>query len=176
MGREGAGLPSFFLHVDGWHLAGNLYFLVLFGVCVEQDLGPARFLLLTALSALVGDLLFVAASAGSQVPSVGASGGIAGILAYWALAFPTARVRILLILVPSPATLHLSARTAVGIWLALQVFGTVRSGGGPGINYLAHLGGAAVGAAAWLAGPEGPWAGILSRATIGEARRSRRAP
>ena len=161
-------VSSFFLHWDLWHLASNLYFLILFGAVVEDVLRPGKFLLMVALSKVAGSLLYLALAAEEGGASAGASGGISGILAYWALAFPHARVRALWIVWWQPWTFSVSSRTALAIWIALQVLGaTLQVSGIGGVNYLAHLGGGLVGAAFWLLGPDGPWAGVLRGATIG---------
>jgi membrane associated rhomboid family serine protease len=155
----GTYVTSFFLHGGLWHLISNVFFLLSFGTGVENAVGPRRFLLLTALSALGGKVLFTILQHGSPVPSVGASGGISGILVYWALAFPHARVRMFWMWHVSmmPTTFTFSARTALGAWVVLQVIGSFEQWAGfHGINHLAHLGGAAVGAAFWYFGPDGP--------------------
>ncbi len=141
---------SFFLHGGIWHLASNLYFLLIFGDNVEDVLRPVRYLLLLLLANLVGDLLYVAVAHGSTVPSIGASGGISGVLAYYALAFPRARVRTVTLIFFHPLAFTWSARTAFGFWVALQVLGAVlQSKDGSGVNSLAHLGGAAAGVGWW---------------------------
>lgn len=166
-------LTSFFLHFGFWHLASNLYFLVLFGACAEDVLRPGKYLLLVALSALAGKLLYIAAASGTGEVSAGASGGISGILAYWAFAFPHARVRLLTMVWWQPRTFTFSARTALGAWIVLQVYGALLQVSGYGsVNHLAHLGGAGVGVIFWLLGPDGPWALAGRGATMASLRRS----
>jgi membrane associated rhomboid family serine protease/Zn-finger nucleic acid-binding protein len=161
-------ISSFFLHWDYWHLVGNLYFLVLFGVCVEDALRPGKYLLLVALSKVAGSLLYVALSAGGGGASAGASGGISGIIVFWALAFPHARVRGLWWgWLWTPFTVSFSSRTWLAIWIGLQVVGaSLQVSGIGGVNYFAHLGGGVAGAAFWAFGPEGPWARVAQGATI----------
>jgi membrane associated rhomboid family serine protease len=145
-------ISSIFLHSGPWHLLSNLYFLVVFGSAVEGVLRPGKYAALLALAALAGKALYAVVESGSEIPSVGASGGISGALVYWALAFPRARVRVVLWRWVSLDTWTLSARTVLWIWFALQAWGVVeqvaREGGG--VNALAHVGGAAVGAAFWF--------------------------
>ncbi|NLT71865.1 MAG: rhomboid family intramembrane serine protease [Verrucomicrobiaceae bacterium] len=89
-------LTSFFLH-GGWlHLLGNLYFLIVFGDNVEDFLGHSRYLLLLVLAALVGDAAHIASDPESIRHAIGASGGISGIIAFYALAFPRNQIGICL--------------------------------------------------------------------------------
>jgi membrane associated rhomboid family serine protease len=142
-------LTSFFLHANWVHLLGNLYFLLIFGDNTEDVLGPLRYGLLLLLATAAGGALYVAANLASQVPCIGASGGISGVLVFYLLRFPHARMGVLLFrfffYVKMPAPLFLL------LWIGLQALGSFLSGGGAGVAYLAHLGGAAVGVAFWLA-------------------------
>jgi len=143
-------LASFFFHASPWHLLANVWFLLMFGEMVEDLWGPGRTLLLLGASALCGDLLFLLFEQGSRVPSVGASGGIAGVLACYALLFPRARIRVFRIAYFQPITFHLPAMAAFGFWLLLEIGGALlQSAGMHGVNHLAHLGGAAAGVALW---------------------------
>jgi hypothetical protein len=77
------------------HLAGNLYFLLVFGSNVEDCLGKWRFFALILLATLAGDVLHVLAQPSSIVSCIGASGGISGLIAYYVLKFPHARLDFL---------------------------------------------------------------------------------
>jgi membrane associated rhomboid family serine protease len=85
-------ITSFFLHGDLFHLIGNAYFLLIFGDNVEDQLGRWRYALVVLLAALAGDLLHVAADPRDTVPCIGASGGISGVIVFYALKFPQARL------------------------------------------------------------------------------------
>src|SRR2546428_2016216 len=87
---------SFFLHAGLIHLIGNTYFLLVFGDNVEDFLGRFRYLGLIAVAAFVGDLAHIAADPQSQTPCVGASGGIAGVIVFYALEFPRVRLGFLM--------------------------------------------------------------------------------
>jgi membrane associated rhomboid family serine protease len=140
-------LTSFFLHADVAHVFGNLYYLMVFGDNVEDILGSAPYLLLIALAALAGDLFHAAAFSSSTIPAIGASGGISGVIAFYAVRFPRGRLRMW-----RYGWFDLRVSTAVTFWLALQLIGAavqVAAHGAPGIGYLCHLGGAAVGALFW---------------------------
>jgi membrane associated rhomboid family serine protease/Zn-finger nucleic acid-binding protein len=80
-------VTSFFLHAGIIHLAGNMYFLLAFGHAVENFLRPLRYLALIALAAFIGDLAHIALDPRSQIPCIGASGGIAGVITFYALDF-----------------------------------------------------------------------------------------
>ncbi|MBJ6724603.1 rhomboid family intramembrane serine protease [Geomesophilobacter sediminis] len=139
-------VSSFFLHAGMIHLIGNLYFLVVFGDNVEDVLGPAKFLVLIALAALVGDVAQIVADPRATVPSIGASGGISGILAYYALRFPRAKVGVLWFF----HWFRFPVGFVLLFWVGLQILGALTqiSGGGQ-VSSLAHLGGAVVGLLFW---------------------------
>lgn len=142
--RYGAAtfLTSFFLHGGFFHLLANVYFLLTFGDNVEDYLGPKRYVLLLLLAALVGDLFHISLDPRSTMPSIGASGGISGIIAFYALEFPQARLVVWVRLF----WLRMSALTAAGLWVLLQIIGAfVQMAGASNVSSLAHLGGAAVG-------------------------------
>jgi membrane associated rhomboid family serine protease len=145
-------ITSFFLHGGVLHLLGNLYFLCLFGRAVEDCLGRGRYLLLVALADLVGNVAHVLLDPASDVPCIGASGGISGILAFYALRFPQARLAFLWR--PFVVLLQWMVMPAWGafvLWLLLQALGVVAQlGGMSDVSSLAHLGGATAGLAFWL--------------------------
>ena len=146
-------LTSFFLHAGWWHLVGNAYFFVIFGDNVEDHLGAGRFVLLLAGAHLCGMVLH-AALAGHRggVPCVGASAGICGVMAYYAVAFPRAKIGIFLWVFSLFHVFRVSAYVGLIAYVALQALGAYLTRGGQGgVAYLAHFGGLAVGAAAgWV--------------------------
>ena len=89
-------VTSFFLHAGVIHLAGNMYFLLAFGHAVENFLRPVRYLALIALAAFIGDLAHMALDPRSETPCIGASGGIAGVITFYALNFPRMRLAFLM--------------------------------------------------------------------------------
>jgi len=140
-------LTSFFLHGGVWHLISNLYFFLLFGDKVEDYLGRWRFALLILSATLAGDCLHVLFDPHSSTPCIGASGGIAGVIAFYALEFPRARLGFMFRLY----WIHFPAWGAFGLWLLLQFWGAYKQAAGvSNVSSLAHLGGAATGFAAWL--------------------------
>ena len=136
-------LTSMFLH-GGWlHLIGNMWYLWIFGDNVEDRMGHGRFLVFYFASGIVAAVFHSAIIPGSPVPTVGASGAIAGVLGAYAMAFPRARV---LTLVPIFFFIQLIAVPAVillGIWFVLQfISGTMSFGGmGGGVAWWAHIAG-----------------------------------
>jgi membrane associated rhomboid family serine protease/Zn-finger nucleic acid-binding protein len=144
-------LSSFFLHADWFHLLGNLYFLMIFGDNVEDFLGRLRFGLLILVATVVGDLVHLLGSPGSTTPCVGASGGISGIIVFYALQFPKARLGFLFRYFAYFRWLQIPAWGALVLWLLLQTIGLVQEVHGvSNVAATAHLGGAAVGFACWL--------------------------
>lgn len=140
-------LTSFFLHGGLLHLLGNVYFLLVFGDNVEDYLGRARYLALILLATVVGDLLHTAFNLHSQVASIGASGGISGAIVFYGLEFPRARLMVLILLF---RPLRIRARTALILWILLQVLGAYEQMAGfTQVSALAHLGGAGVGLLFW---------------------------
>src|SRR6516165_1537313 len=88
-------VTSFFLHAGIIHLVGNMYFLLVSGDNVENFLRPLRYIALIAIAALVGDLIHIASEPNSTIPCIGASGGIAGVITFYALSFPQAKIGFL---------------------------------------------------------------------------------
>jgi membrane associated rhomboid family serine protease len=143
-------LTSFFVHAGLFHMLSNVYFLMIFGDHVEMLLGRWRYLLLLAAATLAGNLLHAALDPHGTIPLVGASGGICGVIAYYALAFPHAQLGFLWWW----GRFYWFRLSAIG-WLAfyvvLQFMGAWQQMRGTGnVSSLAHLGGLAVGLVAGL--------------------------
>jgi membrane associated rhomboid family serine protease/Zn-finger nucleic acid-binding protein len=145
-------VTSFFLHAGVIHLAGIMYFLLAFGHAAENFLRPARYLALIALAAFIGDLAHIALDPRSQIPCIGASGGIAGVITFYALNFPRMRLAFLWRLGYFwYRWIRLDAWFVFVLWILFQLIGTLEQKAGmSSVSSAAHLGGAAVGLAAWL--------------------------
>ena len=142
---------SFFLHGGVLHLLGNLYFLLIFGDNVEDYLGRWRWLVLLFSATFVGDMFHLMAEPNSTTPCIGASGGISGLIAFYALQFPRARLGFLFRYFWRFHWLQLPAWGAFVLWILLQGWGAYEQiAGFSNISALAHLGGAAVGFVLWL--------------------------
>ncbi len=144
-------ITSFFLHGSFWHLLGNGYFLLVFGDQVEDDLGRWRFAALLGLAALVGDIFHILGDPRSTIPCIGASGGISGIIAFYALRFPSARLGIMFRYFLFFRWIQFPAWAGFFAWLVLQmVLAIEQIQGVTNVSALAHLGGCLVGVAAWV--------------------------
>lgn len=142
-GENGSALiTSAFLHAGPLHLAGNMLFLWIYGDNMEDQMGHLPYLLFYLACAVAAGLLQVAIGPGSQVPMVGASGAIAGVMGGYLLLFPRARIDILLILIVIIRSFPLPAWLVLGLWFVLQIFSGV--GADPdtgGVAHWAHIGG-----------------------------------
>jgi rhomboid family protein len=135
---------SMFMH-GGWlHLLGNMWFLWIFGDNVEDVLGPVRFLIFYLLCGLGAGLAHYLLGPASSLPTVGASGAIAGVLAAYVVLFPGARVLTLVPLGFFVRIMELPAVAVISIWFLIQVvsslvtFGMTERGG---VAFSAHVGG-----------------------------------
>jgi membrane associated rhomboid family serine protease len=141
---------SMFLH-GGWlHLLGNMLFLFVFGRSIEDRFGHLKFLLIYLLSGLGAAILHIILNAGSRVPTIGASGAIAGILGAYFVSFPRARITTLLPLLFFFWTVRLPALLLLGYWFLIQFFSgfqmqAIESATKGGVAWWAHVGGFAVG-------------------------------
>lgn len=139
-------LSAMFMHGGWMHLGGNMLYLWIFGDNVEDAMGHAKFLIFYLLCGAVATAAHIVSGPNSVVPSLGASGAIAGVLGGYLLLYPTRGVRVLFgfFLIVLPAFLVL------GGWLAMQIFSGVGSIArtdetGSGVAYWAHVGGAVAG-------------------------------
>jgi len=135
---------AMFMHGSWFHLLGNMLFLWIFGDNVEDSFGHVQFLIFYLLVGVAATLAQFAVSPHSDVPNLGASGAIAGVLGAYILMFPQQRVNVLF----GPQIVAMPAIIVIGLWIALQLFsgiGMVAHAHGTadvgGIAYLAHIGG-----------------------------------
>jgi len=139
-------VTSMFLHGGWMHLAGNMLFLWIFGDNLEDEMGHLPFLLFYLVAGIGAGLLHVVTGPDSTIPTIGASGAIAAVLGGYLLLFPKARVDILLILIVYFRIFSIPAFIMLGLWFAMQVFGSLTSDPDQGgVAYWAHTGGFAVG-------------------------------
>jgi membrane associated rhomboid family serine protease len=132
---------SMFMHAGWVHLGGNMLYLWIFGDNVEDRFGPIKFTifyLLCGLAATFAQLMF---SLGSNVPNLGASGAIAGVLGAYILMFPQGKVRVL----QGQQVIQVPALIVIGLWIVLQFFSGIGSIANTadtgGVAYMAHIGG-----------------------------------
>ncbi len=141
---------SLFLH-GGWlHLLGNMLFLYIFGDNVEGALGHFRYLVFYIGCGVAASLTHLLVNPSSSVPTVGASGAIAGVLGAYFLLFPRARVVTLVPIFFFIQIIEIPAVLFLGFWFLIQFFsGSLSLGAGPataGVAFWAHIGGFVVGA------------------------------
>ena len=139
---------SMFLHGGWMHLIGNMLYLWIFGDNVEDSMGHGRFVVFYFLCGVAAVLAQALPDTGSQVPMIGASGAISGVLGAYLLLYPHARVLVLIPLGFFTQLLHLRAGIVLGFWFALQLFNSlVTPAGGGGVAFGAHIGGFVAGVA-----------------------------
>ena len=139
-------ITSMFLHAGLLHIGSNMLYLFIFGDNVEDQLGHVRFLVFYFVCGIAAGLTHIYINAGSQVPSVGASGAIAGVLAAYLRLFPSASVRTLLIIGPFITVPRISAALLIGFWFITQFLTGITSLGPQteqtsGVAVWAHIGG-----------------------------------
>ncbi len=141
---------AMFTHAGLFHLGGNMLFLWIFGNNVEDSMGPVRFVFFYLLGGIAALALQTLINPDATVPTLGASGAIAGVLGGYIVLYPRARVLTLVFLFIFFTFIELPAYLFLFIWFAQQaVFGAIDltnpTGGGGGVAYFAHVGGFAFG-------------------------------
>ncbi len=137
---------SMFMHAGWLHLGGNMLYLIIFGDNVEDRFGHIKFLLFYILCGLIATFAQFIVAPLVDIPNLGASGAIAGVLGAYLILFPRRRVRVLIV----RWIAHMPALVVIGGWILLQLvsgLGTVAStaGASGGVAYMAHIGGFAGG-------------------------------
>ncbi len=142
---------SMFLHAGWIHLLGNMLFLFVFGRSIEDRYGHLKFFAIYFLSGLGAALVHIVFNAGSRIPTVGASGAIAGVLGAYLVSFPSARITTLIPLLFFFWKVELPAVLILGYWFLIQFvtgFETLAiqsATHGGGVAWWAHVGGFLVG-------------------------------
>ena len=145
---------SMFMHGGILHLAGNMLFLWIFGNNIEDSMGRARFILFYLLAGLIAVYAQSLLDTSATVPTIGASGAVAGVLGGYALLHPQARVLSLIFIVFFVTLIEVPAYIVLGIWFVLQFIPAIGQtaipdiAGEGGVAYWAHLGGFVFGLAA----------------------------
>ncbi len=132
---------SMFMHAGWLHLGGNMLYLWIFGDNIEDRFGHVLFLIFYLLCGIAATAAQMAVSLGSNVPNLGASGAIAGVLGAYILLFPKGSVRVL----QGSRVIQVPALIVIGLWIVLQFFsgiGSVTNAAQTGgVAYMAHIGG-----------------------------------
>ncbi len=133
---------SMFLHGGWMHLIGNMWYLWIFGDNIEDAMGRMRFLSFYIISGLAASLCHALTNLTSQIPTIGASGAISGVLGAYFLLYPQARVLVLIPLGFFTRLIYVPAIVALGFWFLLQLLsGTMSDVQGGGVAWWAHIGG-----------------------------------
>jgi membrane associated rhomboid family serine protease len=143
LGEQAFALLSFmFLHGGFWHLLGNMWTLYIFGDNVEDRLGPVRYLVFYLLCGFASGLTHLFLNYHSQLPTVGASGAIAGVMGAYFLLYPHSKILTFIPIFFIPYFLEIPAFFFLGLWFVLQFLSaTGTAGQGGGIAWWAHIGG-----------------------------------
>ena len=135
---------SMFMHGGLMHIIFNMWFLWIFGDNIESVLGHKRFVLFYLLCGVGAALVQIQINTGSQIPMVGASGAIAGVLGAYLIRFPRATVHVLVILIIFITFIRVPAMVVIGIWFLSNLtagLGTLGIEETGGTAWFAHLGG-----------------------------------
>jgi membrane associated rhomboid family serine protease len=140
---EWTGIVTYaFLHGDFMHLLGNMLFLWVFGDNVEDAMGHVRYLIFYLLCAAAGGYAYAALDPVSEVPLIGASGAVSGVVAAYLMLHPRVRIWVLAF---GRIPLRLSAMWILGAWVVYQ-FVQVLLAADSQVAWIAHIGGMAAGA------------------------------
>lgn len=139
-------LSAQFMHAGFLHLASNMWFLWIFGDNVEGRLGSIPFLLFYLFAGTIGFIVQYLFLAESQIPMLGASAAVSGVLGAYLVFFPKARVNVLVPFFPLFFTIPLPAQTMLFYWFFIQLFNgvanvVVETAATGGVAYWAHIGG-----------------------------------
>ncbi|MBA4417047.1 MAG: rhomboid family intramembrane serine protease [Syntrophus sp. (in: bacteria)] len=128
---------SMFLHEGALHLIGNMLYLWIFGGNVEDTMGRKRFLFFYLLSGIAAALFQLSYDPSSDIPMIGASGAVSGILGAYLVLFPLARVKTILIIIVLIKIVEVPAVLLLTIWFLMQIFFSYSAG----VAWYAHIGG-----------------------------------
>jgi membrane associated rhomboid family serine protease len=133
-------LSAMFMHGSWMHIIGNMLYLWIFGDQIEDELGHVKFIVFYLLCGFVASFAQIALDPGSHIPTLGASGAIAGVLGGYLVRHPARSVRVLVFRFVTTMPAYL----VLGGWIALQIFSQISiygAGQSSGVAYMAHIGG-----------------------------------
>ena len=138
-------LTSMFIHGGFLHIAGNMWFLWVFGRGVEDLLGHVKYLFLYFVCGFAAAFLYILVNSTSTAPTIGASGAIAGVMGAYLIKFPRAHIVTLVFIIVFITTVDIPAAFLLLYWFAIQFFSGVGSVGysasDGGVAWFAHVGG-----------------------------------
>lgn len=146
LGQQVFSLFSFmFIHGGFLHLFGNMWSLYIFGDNVEDRLGHLRYVLFYLMCGWVSGLSHLVFNVSSRIPTIGASGAIAGVMGAYLILYPNSRILTLIPILIIPYFIEIPAFFFLGVWFLLQFMNVISATGGPaetsGIAWWAHIGG-----------------------------------
>ena len=143
IGQQAFSFLSFmFLHGSFWHILGNMWSLYIFGDNVEDHLGPVRYAVFYLLCGIASGLSHLVLNLHSNLPTIGASGAIAGVMGAYFILHPRSKILTLIPIIFIPYFINIPAYIFLGLWFVLQFINAAGSQGvGGGIAWWAHIGG-----------------------------------
>ncbi len=153
-------VTSMFLHAGFLHIIGNMWFLWVFGSRIEDAIGRGKFLIFYLLCGIAAAFVHFVVNLGSPIPTVGASGAIAGVMGAFLLMYPRARIDTLIFIVIFVTRVQLPAALLLIYWFGLQLvsglFSVEQTFHQESVAWFAHIGGFLTGMAvvAWFRGPQ----------------------
>ena len=133
---------SMFLHGGFLHLAGNMLYLWVFGDNIEDRMGRVKYLLFYLACGVAAVAAQALPDPGAEVPMVGASGAISGVLGAYLLLFPHARIQVIVPVGLLPVRMALPALVVLGLWFVIQLLSSLATQPGEGgVAFRAHIGG-----------------------------------
>lgn len=142
---------SMFLHANWLHIGGNMLYLWIFGNNVEDTLGHVGFIVFYLVCGALAALAHIITGPGSEIPTIGASGAVAGVMGAYVVFFPHARVLALVPVLFFSTLMEVPAIVVIGFWALIQFVNVNWLGGGElrggGVAYAAHAGGFVAGLA-----------------------------
>ncbi len=138
-------VTAVFIHADWLHLAGNMLFLIVFGVAAERTLGFRRFLLIFVLGGALANLFGAFTLAGTRAPIVGSSGAVSAVVGTYLALFPRARLGLVLPLGVFLEFVRVPASLLIGFWVLLQLLFTYIGPAFGAVAWWTHIAGFLIG-------------------------------
>ena len=161
-----------FLHGGFWHLLANMWFLYIFGDNVEDRLGPLRYIVFYLLCGWASGIFHLITNWHSQVPTIGASGAIAGVMGAYLVLYPNSRILTLIPIFFIPYFVEIPAFFFLGLWFFIQFFSAAASHGqAGGIAWWAHVGGFISGIILLKVSERVPEAGVTQKLRTATSRK-----
>ena len=135
---------SMFMHGGLFHIAGNMLYLWIFGNNIEDKLGPIRFIIFYLFCGIIAAYSHAITEPSSNIPMIGASGAVSGILGAYVLLFPKAKVHTLIFLGFFIQVVRIPALFVIGFWAIIQLINVIIIGTA-GVAWFAHIGGFLIG-------------------------------